>query len=412
MEQVRIGRLFQSHGIAVRARASHCWLSLALLSASLHIARIMIDPSLLTCDTRLYLRPIWFAESPVGLDGQSARMGGGLIWFQGYEVTARSGTNIQRDRVAVAAFDEWCGYLTEPLVQRVRRLVSNISAIRPPLALGERMIRFEVPQVMGILNITPDSFSDGGRYLNDPQVAADAGFAMSMAGAGIVDVGGESTRPNATKVAEIDEIKRVVPAIEKLAAAGVLVSIDTRKAGVMEAALNAGAVLINDISGLTHDPRSLEVAARAACPVVLMHSSSSGDDPHNFTEYQDVVTDIYDWIEKRVAACEAAGIARANIMVDPGIGFGKSLADNLAIMNRLALYQGLGLPVVLGASRKRLIGALSNEATADARLGGSLALATRGVEAGVQMLRVHDVPETVQLVQVWRGLRDAALMTG
>ena len=229
---------------------------------------------------------------------------------------------------------------------------------------------------------------------------------MMAQGAALVDVGGESTRPGADKLWEGDEIKRVVPVIERLAAAGVPVSIDTRKAAVMEAALAAGAGLVNDISGLLHDPRSMEVVAAAQCPVIVMHAPDTGDNPHDNPVYRDVVTDVYDWLEERIAACEAGGIARARIMADPGIGFGKSLQDNLAILNRLALYQGLGVPVLLGASRKRMIGALSNEAPADARLGGSLALAMRGVEAGAQMVRVHDVPETVQMVHIWRGLRE------
>jgi len=372
----------------------------------------MIDPSLLTPETRLYLRPIWFAESPVGLDGRTARMGSGLLWFQGYEVTACHGDTIQRDRVSVAHFDDWCGQLTDPLEDRTQQLAANIAAIRPPLALRERMIRFDVPQVMGILNMTPDSFSDGGRHIGDPQAAADAGFAMMAAGVAIVDVGGESTRPRAEKVWEGDEIARTVPVIERLVASGVPVSVDTRKAAVMEAALAAGAGIVNDISALLHDPRSLEVVARAGCPVILMHAPSTGDDPHEGGIYKDVVTDVYDWLEARIVACEAAGIEREKIIVDPGLGFGKSLAENLAIMNRLAIYQGLGVPVLLGASRKRMIGALSNEAPADRRLGGSLALALRGVEAGAQILRVHDVPETVQVMHVWRGLRDAALMSG
>lgn len=372
----------------------------------------MIDPSLLTAGTQLYLRPIWFAESPVGLDGQTARMGGGLIWFQGYEVTARSGGVIQRHRISVTEFDDWSAHLIAPLAERAAQLVRNIGAIRPPVALKDRMIRFDVPQVMGILNMTPDSFSDGGKNLGDPQAAADTGFAMAAAGAAIIDVGGESTRPRADKVWEGDEIARVVPVIERLAASGVPVSIDTRKAAVMEAALAAGASLVNDVSALAHDPRSVEVVARAACPVVLMHSPSCGDDPHEGGVYQDALLDVYDALEGRIAACEAAGIMRDRIIVDPGLGFGKSLADNLAIMNRLALFQGLGVPVLLGASRKRMIGALSNEAPADARLGGSLALAVRGVEQGAQMLRVHDVRESVQAVHIWRGLRDAALMAG
>ncbi len=372
----------------------------------------MIDPSLLEPDTKLYLRPIWFAESPVGLDGRTARMGGGLIWFQGYEVTARKGAVIQRDRIAVADFDSWISYLAEPLAQRALQIAANIGAIRTPLALGQRMIRFDVPQVMGILNMTPDSFSDGGKHIGDPAAAADSGFTMMTQGAAIIDVGGESTRPGADKVWEGDEIARVVPVIERLTASGTPISIDTRKAAVMEAALAAGAGLVNDVSALLHDPRSVEVVAKAGCPVVLMHAPSIGDNPHDNPVYQDVVTDVYDWLEARIDACVAAGIAREKIMIDPGVGFGKMLQGDLAIMNRLAIYQGLGVPLLLGVSRKRVIGALSNEVPAMERLAGSLALAMRGIQAGAQMVRVHDVPETVQMVHVWRGLRDAALVSG
>ncbi|MBB6124695.1 dihydropteroate synthase [Sphingobium subterraneum] len=373
----------------------------------------MIDPATLTPATRLYLRPIWFAESPVRLDGQTARLGNGLLWFQGYEVTAIEGdTRPVRERISVADFAGWTTRLPEPLAQRAHALAANVAALRAPLTLGTRTIRFDVPQVMGILNMTPDSFSDGGKHLDDPQAAADSGFAMGAAGAAIIDVGGESTRPGADTVWEGDEIARVVPVIERLAASGTPVSIDTRKAAVMEAALGAGASLVNDVSALLHDPRSMDVVARAGCPVILMHAPSPGEDPHADPSYHDVVTDVFDWLEARIAACVAAGIVREKIIVDPGLGFGKTLNQNLAIINRLALFQGLGVPLLLGASRKRMIGALSNEAPASARLGGSVALAFRGVELGAQLLRVHDVPETVQMVHVWRGLRDAALTEG
>jgi dihydropteroate synthase len=365
----------------------------------------------LSADARLYLRPVWFADSPFGLDDQVARMGNGLLWFQGYELTAMQGASrVARYIVPVAEFDATLASLPEPLATRAKALAANISFQRPPLMLPGRTIRFEAPQVMGILNMTPDSFSDGGKHMDDPQAAADAGFAMAAAGAALVDVGGESTRPRADKVWEGDEIARVVPVIERLAAAGVPVSIDTRKAAVMEAALAAGASVVNDVSALQHDPRSLEVVAKAGCAVILMHAPSSGDDPHdNGAGYTEVVTDVFDALEARIAACLNAGIAREKVMVDPGLGFGKSLADNLALVNRLALFHGLGVPLLFAGSRKRMIGALSNEAPAPQRLGGSIALAVCAADFGAQMVRVHDVAETVQALHVWRGLKDAAL---
>ena len=363
-------------------------------------------------DARLYLKPLWFVPSPIGLaEGSAARMGNGLIWFQGYELTARRGRErVARVTVPVAGFADAVAALPEGLGERALGLAARISATRPALGLGERTIRFDAPQVVAILNVTPDSFSDGGKHMDDPQAAADAGFAMAAAGAALIDVGGESTRPKAPKVWEGDEIARVVPVIERLAAAGVPVSIDTRKAGVMEAAIAAGAKVINDVSALLHDPRAMEVAVASGCPVILMHAPSAGDDPHeNVAGYGDVVADVFDMLEARIEACVAAGIARERIMVDPGLGFGKSLADNLALVNGLATFQGLGVPLLFAGSRKRLIGALSNEAPAAERLGGSVALAFRAAQLGAQMVRVHDVRESVQALHLWRGLADAGL---
>ena len=366
----------------------------------------------LAADARLYLRPVWFVPSPVGLpDGSAARMGNGLIWFQAYELTARKGgQRVARVTVPVGEFADTVARLPDGLAERARRLAANISAQRPPLVLGGRTIRFDAPQVMAILNITPDSFSDGGRHMDDPQAAADAGFAMAAAGAALIDVGGESTRPKAPRLWEGDEIARIVPVIEKLAAAGVSISVDTRKAAVMEAALAAGAAVVNDVSALRHDPRAMEVVASAGCPVVLMHAPSMGDDPHeNPDGYGDVVADVFDMLEARVEACLSAGITREEVGVDPGLGFGKSLSDNLALVNGLAVFQGLGVSLLFAGSRKRLIGALSNEAPAVERLGGSVGLAFRAVDLGAQMVRVHDVRESVQALHLWRGLADAGL---
>lgn len=365
----------------------------------------------LPADARIFLRPCSFVDSPIGLDGRTERLAHGLLWYSAVEITAMKGGNrLHRDLIPVEQLDDALATLPDPAPARA--MLEGFRKSRPPLTLGERVIRFDTPHVMGILNMTPDSFSDGGKHLGDPSAAADAGFAMYEAGASIIDVGGESTRPGAEAVWEGDEIARIVPVIERLAKGGVPVSVDTRKAAVMEAALAAGAHMVNDVSGLLHDPRSAEVAARAGCPVVLMHAPSSGDNPHEGAAYGDAAIDVYDWLAERVTAATAAGISRDRIIVDPGIGFGKSLQHNLAICNRLSMFQGLGLPVLFAASRKRLIGALSNEAPAGQRLGGSVALAFHAVQQGAQMVRVHDVQETRQAIQLWRGLRDAAIVAG
>ena len=346
----------------------------------------------------LHLRPVQFADTPVDRGGAVARIAGGMQWFAAYEVIEGG----SRRTISIAEFEWTLGENDE----RAAELHAAITAPRPPLVLGERTLRFDQPQVAGILNVTPDSFSDGGEQ-SDPVAA---GVAMAAAGASLIDVGGESTRPGAPAVWEGDEIERTDPVVRGLARAGTLVSIDTRKAVVMEAALTGGAAIVNDVSALIWDDRALDVVAQAGCPVVLMHSPDPAKGPHGGVGYGDVLTEVFDWLENRIATVVAGGVARDRIIVDPGIGFGKRLADNLALLNGLAMFHGLGCPIMLGASRKRMIGALANEAPADQRLGGSLTLALKAAEAGVQLLRVHDVPETVQALKVWRGLRDQALV--
>ena len=349
----------------------------------------------------MHLRPVQFVDTPIGRDGDVARLAGGMLWFAAYEAIAGK----QRRTVAIADVDQVLGQ--DEAAMRIHRAITTP---RAPLLLGERVLRLDQPHVAGILNVTPDSFSDGGKLENDPGAAADAGFDMAAKGASLIDLGGESTRPGAKPVWEGDEVTRVLPVVERLVKSGTIVSVDTRKATVMEAALAAGAHIINDVSALLWDDRALEVVAKATCPIILMHSPDPAKGPHGGAGYGDVLIEVYDWLDARIAAVVAAGIDRARIIVDPGIGFGKSLADNLALLNGLAIFHGLGCPIMLGASRKRLIGALSNEAPVGERLGGSMALAMKGVDAGVQFLRVHDVAETVQAVRVWRGCKDQALV--
>ncbi|MEQ1498977.1 MAG: dihydropteroate synthase [Novosphingobium sp.] len=353
-----------------------------------------------------YLRPIALADSPQSEEGDALRLAGGLVYASRFALIERCDGKVSA-RCHYSLPDLRSALPDLPEV--VQRQFDNLQRAPAPLQCGARTIRLDQPQVMGILNVTPDSFSDGGQFMDDPEVAGAHASVMLEGGAALIDIGGESTRPGAAAVWEGDELKRVIPLVEKLAAAGAAISIDTRRPAVMEAALKAGAQIINDVSALRHDPRSLEFAARAGTPVVLMHAPGDGDDLHADGNYADVVLDVFDWLAARRDAALAAGISREKIVLDPGIGFGKTLADNLALLNALPLFHALGQPLLLGASRKRMIGALSNEAPAHQRLGGSVMLAAKGLEAGVQLLRVHDVPETVQAVRVWRGLKDAAL---
>lgn len=255
--------------------------------------------------------------------------------------------------------------------------------------------------VMGILNVTPDSFSDGGRHAA-PETALAAIRRMIDDGADLIDVGAESTRPGAAAVDLGEERARLAPLLPGLA--GLPWSIDTRKAAVMAQALDGGAVLVNDVSALTHDPDALALVAARGAHVVLMHHQGEPQTMQQAPHYDDALLDVYDWLAGRIAAAEAAGIARDRIIVDPGIGFGKTLDHNLAILRGLTLYHGLGVPILLGASRKSLISKLSGNAPIERRLGGSLALALHGAASGCQIVRVHDVFETAQALRSWAAV--------
>ena len=260
------------------------------------------------------------------------------------------------------------------------------------------------PAIMGIVNVTPDSFSDGGQ-LNTALQAVEHGLTMIEEGAHVLDIGGESTRPGAAYVTEAEELDRVMPVIEGLVAAKcpVPISIDTRKAGVAKAALAAGARLFNDVSALTHDEDSTAIA-RKADAICLMHAQGTPETMQQNPTYDDVVLDVFDFLEERVQHAENAGISRDRVIVDPGIGFGKTLSHNVRVLQHLSLLQSLGCAVLLGVSRKGFIGALSGEQVASKRAPGSIAAGIAGLSQGCQALRVHDVAETAQAVAVWGRL--------
>jgi dihydropteroate synthase len=256
---------------------------------------------------------------------------------------------------------------------------------------------------MGVLNVTPDSFSDGGAF-RDPGAAVEHGLALAAAGAAIVDVGGESTRPGAEPVDEDEERRRVVPVVKALSDAGCLVSIDSRRAGVMAAAIDAGARVLNDVGAL-EGPGCLDVAARSRLPVVLMHKRGEPRTMQQAARYDHVLLDVYDYLAARLAACAAAGIPAARLALDPGLGFAKTADHNLTILGHLGLLHGLGCPLLIGVSRKSFIGRWAGGAAAHDRLGGSLAASLHAVARGAQLLRVHDVHETAQALAIWQTIR-------
>ncbi|WP_413206072.1 dihydropteroate synthase [Rhodospirillum sp. A1_3_36] len=296
----------------------------------------------------------------------------------------------------------------EAVDAHVGRLFQTLTRPRAPFAGLERPD--SKPLVMGILNVTPDSFSDGGVHWG-PQsghhVALTSGLAMLEAGATILDVGGESTRPGADPVPPDEEIARVVPVIRELANRGAVVSIDTYHAATMGAALDAGALIVNDITGLTGDPEALPLVARRRAPVVVMHIQGEPRTMQSDPTYADAPLDVMDWLSERLRTCREAGLSNDLLCVDPGIGFGKTVAHNLQILEATAQFLGLGAEVLVGASRKSLIGKLCGVGVPRERLPGSLAIATAAAARGAAILRVHDVPETVQALTVAEALERA-----
>lgn len=310
-------------------------------------------------------------------------LAGGPLWFTHAEELCRTGSRIVP---AQAIPSHWLTRLTAP---------------RPPIA-GLDMSH---PHLMGILNVTPDSFSDGGDFAA-PDVAMAQARRMAQDGAAIVDIGGESTRPGAEYIPPDQEIARTAPIIAALRGdSDVPISIDTRKSAVARAALAAGADLVNDVSGFLHDPDLLAVCAEANVPVCVMHAQGDPATMQANPHYDNVLLDVYDFLAGRVAALEQAGIARARIMVDPGIGFGKTVPHNLALLQNIALFHGLGCAILLGVSRKKFIGTLGNAPPAKDRMPGSVAVGLAALAQGVQLLRVHDVRETAQALRLWAAAR-------
>ena len=333
-----------------------------------------------------YLRPLAFVYGPDAQAaikaGQAAPLAGRTdIAFTKAECTTRQGKAITRRMVGL---DE----------ARAHPHFLAITAARPnfgPLALN-------TTHIMGIVNVTPDSFSDGGVNAQT-ETAITTARQMAADGAAILDIGGESTRPGADEISIDEERARIMPVIKALAATH-LVSVDTRKSSLMVEALSAGATIINDVSALRFDPASAATVAKAKAPVILMHAQGDPRTMQLAPKYDDVVLDVYDQLEALILNAEAKGIARARIMVDPGIGFGKSFAQNLELLQQLSIFHGLGVGLLVGVSRKGFIGAITDEKTASRRLGGSIGGAMAAALQGAQILRVHDVKQSFTALQV------------
>jgi len=324
-----------------------------------------------------YYRPLVQRDAPL----HAFRLAGGSLWFERVEHLRRDG------------FSEVISAENIPEV-----VLKQLTTLRPPIC-GVPMDR---PSIMGILNVTPDSFSDGGQH-----AGAEVANAISLLknGADIIDIGGESTRPGAAYLSPEEEGGRVVPVVEALTAKGIgPISVDTRKAPVAAAALTAGAGLINDVTALTFDPESLKIAAQSGAAVCLMHSIGTPETMQDNPSYNNALLDVYDYLDERVEACAAAGIPRARILLDPGIGFGKTHVHNMALLRGISLFHSLGCALLLGVSRKSMIGKIADEPRPERRFAGSMALGLEGLNQGVQMLRVHDIAETKQAIALWSAL--------
>ena len=348
--------------------------------------------------TRLYLRPLELEGSRHGgtipLEGGPLRFGACEAWF-------REPGRIRVARLPVAGLREWAVAEGAAVEIRIARLLDNLCAPRPPFA----GLALDRPRLMGVINATPDSFSEAGAQ-RAPEAAIAHGRALLAAGADMLDVGGESTRPGAEPVAEAEELERVLPVIRALGREPAPVSVDTRRAAVMRAAIEAGAVVVNDVSALTADPDSLAAVADADVPVVLMHMRGEPATMARAARYDNVLLDVYDHLEARVAACRAAGMGLGRIAIDPGFGFAKTAADNAAVLRGLAIFHGIGCALVVGVSRKGLVRAVRRAAPPAHRLAASIAAAVAALDRGARILRVHDVAESAQAVAVWRAIHD------
>lgn len=374
----------------------------ALASAPKRIALDQLRPDAVR---RLYLRPVGPLMGSIALvaleSGDALRLAGSDVAFTTVEILARTDDGIVSALTSLTQLRAWLAAKNRAAHVRIETQLSHLSAARPIWA----GLKLDRPVVMGIVNVTPDSFYSVGS--GDTRTAIELGRAMIAAGADILDIGGESTRPGASPVPEDEEIHRLEPVIRALADSGAAISVDTRKSTVMAAALSWGARIVNDVSALEGEG-SLEVVGQSNAAVVLMHMRGKPETMQRDPRYALASLDVSDYLAGRIAACAAAGISPDRIVVDPGIGFGKTVAHNLEVLARLTLFHALGCGVLVGLSRKSTIGRVSGGAPVEARLPGSIAGVLAALHQGVQILRVHDVAETRQAIAVWRAIVSGA----
>lgn len=359
--------------------------------------------------SEIYVKPLALVRGLTVSGDNFRRLAGGNTYFSAIKIISRDNNNLETEIINVDQIEDYLKSQPEQKSQKITNTLVQIERTRPPLKLKNgHIISWDKPLVQGVLNVTPDSFSDGGIHVDFDKSISHA-KRMIGAGADIIDIGGETTKPGAAPVSIEAEKKRVLPVIEKLADLDIPISIDSRNAGVMSAAVKAGVQIINDVSALEHDPQSINAVKDADVPVILMHTQGSPETMQDNPVYENVVLDIYDYLKSRIEHCLSAGIAKNNIIVDPGIGFGKRLDHNLQILANLSLFHGLGVPLLIGVSRKSFIGKITGEEIASNRVPGSIAAAQACLDQGVQIVRVHDVEEASQAISIWNAIGDISL---
>lgn len=357
-------------------------------------------------ERKYYLQPLGLLRGCGDVSPDFKRLNDGDAYFSTLRVIERADKIVTSELLSVRDIDNFLSKKNNTQRAQLESLLDNLTNECASLDLkGGRSLNWKEPIIQGVLNVTPDSFSDGGSFDRFEAAMAQADY-MIDAGADIIDVGGESTKPGAVSVSVEHELSRVIPVIEKLSVRNITVSIDSRNAKVMSAALAAGCHLINDVSALTHDPKSLEVVLKSSAPVILMHAQGTPENMQVNPSYDNTVLDIYDFLEGRILTCIDAGISKNRLIIDPGIGFGKSLDHNLEILANISIFHGLGIPLLIGVSRKRFIGELSGEKNPRHRVPGSISAALSAIEQGVQIIRVHDVKESKQAVTIMKAICD------
>ena len=344
---------------------------------------------------KLYVRPIFSSQHTLG--SKVNRLGSSNLKFSNIEIILRNKNKITKKIIGIEDIEK----LNLKEKEIIKVFLRNISKKRKSIA----GLKFDKPNIMGILNVTPDSFFDGGNF-SSLKSAEDQYLKMIREGADIIDIGGESTRPSSRTVTVKEELKRIIPVIKaiKKLRKRIPLSLDTRKPEVMLAGIKQGIKIINDVSGLRYSNKSISILNKKNIPVVIMHSISNPKSMQNKINYQDVLLDVYDFLEKKITECEKANINRSQIIIDPGIGFGKNTKQNLKLIENISLFHSLGVCILLGVSRKSFISKATKNNLVHKRLGGSIASVIYAMSQGVQIFRVHDVHETLQAVSIYKNI--------